>query len=76
MKYLSNQELKELGRLSNLRGFGSIAWTWGIVFGCIALYSVRPGPLTFAIGWLVMSGRHLALAILMHEGAHFLLLRN
>jgi fatty acid desaturase len=75
-KYLSNQETRELGRLSNLRGFGSIAWTWGIVFGCIALYSWRPGPLTFAIGWLVMSGRHLALAILMHEGAHFLILRN
>jgi fatty acid desaturase len=75
-QYLSNAELKQLGRLSNWRGLGSIAWTWGVIFACFALYSVWPSVWTFAIGWLVMSGRHLALAILMHEGAHFLLLRN
>jgi fatty acid desaturase len=28
------------------------------------------------VAWVIMSGRHLALAILMHEGAHGLLLRN
>jgi fatty acid desaturase len=37
---------------------------------------VYPSPLSVLIAWPIMSGRHLALAILMHEGAHGLLLRN
>ncbi len=75
-RYLSNAELRELGRLSPLRGIGGIAWTWAWIFGCFALYCWRPSVWTFAVGWVVMSGRHLALAILMHEGAHRLIVRD
>jgi len=73
---LCREDLRSLGRLSPLRGLGSLAWTWGWIAACLAAYVAWPGPLTFAAGWVVVSGRHLALAILMHEGAHRLLLRD
>ena len=75
-RYLPREELRELARIRPWQSFGSIAWTWGVIAACWAWYCVRPGPLSFAVGWIVVSGRHLALAILMHEGAHRLLSRN
>ena len=75
-EYLSKAELRELGRLSPLRGIGSIVWTWAWIAAAIGLYVWHPSVWTFAIGWVVVSGRHLALAILMHEGAHRLIVRD
>jgi fatty acid desaturase len=74
--HLTRAEVRELSRLSAWRGLGSIAWTWMWIAGALALYCVHPSIITFAVGWVIVTGRHLALAILMHEGAHFLLLRN
>jgi fatty acid desaturase len=75
-EYLSPAELAELRKLSPLRGLASIAWTWGWIFASFALYIAYPGVLTFAVGWVIVSGRHLALAILMHEAAHCLIVRK
>ena len=75
-EYLSKEQLTELRRIDPLRSLGSIAWTWAWIAGCFALYAWRPSWWTVLIAWFVMSGRHLALAILMHDGAHGLLLRN
>jgi fatty acid desaturase len=74
--YLSKEQLAELRRIDPLRSVGSIAGTWAWILGCFALYAWQPTWWAAAIAWLVMSGRHLGLAILMHEGAHGLLLRN
>jgi fatty acid desaturase len=73
--FLSPDEIKELGEF-DWRGIGSVAWTWGWIFACAALYCAFPSVWSVAITWVVMSGRHLALAILMHEAAHGLLARN
>lgn len=75
-EYLPKQQLAELRRIDPLRSLASLAFTWAVIFACLALYVVHPSLLTVAIAWPIMSGRHLALAILMHEGAHGLLLRN
>lgn len=74
--YLPAETLAELRRKSDLRGLASIGWTWGWIIGCLALYVWQPGVPSFLFGLVVISGRHLALAILMHEGAHRLLLNN
>ncbi|MFI5306283.1 MAG: fatty acid desaturase family protein [Polyangiales bacterium] len=74
--YLTKEQLAELRNIPAWRSLGSVAWTWGWIAACFALYVHAPSPLTFAIAWVIMSGRQLALAILMHEGAHGLLLRN
>lgn len=74
--YLPKEQLAELRRIDPLRSLGALAFTWAWIAACLALYVVYPSPLSVAIAWPIMSGRHLALAILMHEGAHGLLLRN
>lgn len=75
-RYLPNAALRELGRLSTFKGVGSIVWTWGFIGAVLALYCARPSVWTFLLGFVIVSGRHLALAILMHEGAHRLIVRN
>ena len=75
-EYVSRDELAELRRIRPWTSLGSIAWTWGWIAACFALYAAYPSWLTVAVTWVVMSGRHLALAILMHESAHGLLLRD
>jgi fatty acid desaturase len=74
--YLNREQLERLRQISPLRSLGAVAWTWGWVVACFALYAAYPSPFSVAVAWVVMSGRHLALAILMHEAAHGLLLRN
>lgn len=73
--YLPRERLMELRRISALRSLGAIAFTWGCIVACFWAYAVF-GPISLVVSWFVMSGRHLALAILMHDGAHGLLLRN
>jgi fatty acid desaturase len=74
--YLSREQLERLRKIKPLRSLGAVAWTWGWICACFALYALYPSVLTVAIAWVIMSGRQLALAILMHEAAHGLLLRN
>ena len=74
--YLSKEQLAELRRIRPLHSLGAVLWTWAWIFGCFALFATHPGVITFLITWVIMSSRHLALAILMHEAAHGLLLRN
>lgn len=74
--YLTSEQLAELKRGSDLRSMAELAWTWAWIVACWALYCAYPSVLTFAIGWLIISGRHLGLAILMHDAAHKLLLSN
>src|SRR5690606_27176118 len=68
--------LRELGRVSTFKGVAAIVWTWAWIAGAFALYCWRPAWWTFALGWLVVSSRHLALAVLMHEGAHRLIAKD
>ena len=75
-EYLPQQQLAELRRIDPVRSLFAIAWTWGWIIACFALYVVYPGLISVAVAWFIMSGRHLALAILMHDGAHGLLLRD
>ncbi len=74
--WLEKDELGRLGKPSVARSLGAVVWTWGWIAACFALYCWRPGPLTFVVGWVIVSGRHLALAILMHEAAHRLVARD
>jgi fatty acid desaturase len=73
--YLPRERLAELRRISAMRSLGAIAFTWACIIACFWAYAAV-GPISLLASWFVMSGRHLALAILMHDGAHGLLLRN
>ena len=75
-KMMMPEELSPLRKVNSWRGVGSILFTWAWIAAGFALYIWRPTWWTFLISWAVISGRHLALAILMHEGAHHLLLKD
>jgi fatty acid desaturase len=44
--------------------------TWGVIAACFAVLARWPNALTFVLAVLVLGGRQLALAILMHEASH------
>jgi fatty acid desaturase len=79
---LSRAEIRALNQRSDLMGGAAVALTWALIVataaglvwaaGQPALVAV-PG---FIVGFVVLGGRHLALAILHHEAAHASLFRT
>lgn len=73
---LSRDEVRALSQRSDLRGALAVLTTWGVIAGVLAALAYAaalPLPLAipaFALGLVILGGRHLALAILHHEAAH------
>ena len=68
------EELAALRRKSGWRGAWLVAHAWIVIFAVMALCAAWPNPLTIGLGILIIGGRQLGLAILMHDAAHGLLL--
>lgn len=75
-QYLTAEELHTLRQPSNLRGFLAIGTTWAIILGAFSLMIYYPNPLSYFFAWVILGGRHLALAILMHEASHYSLFQT
>src|SRR5262249_7379539 len=73
---LSRDEIRALTRSSNAAGAAAVAWTWLVIAASFAALAAWPHPLVFAAVAIVLSGRQLALAVLMHEAAHGTLFRT
>jgi len=73
---LSRGEIDAMLRVSDLRGWLSIAVDWALVAASFALVYVRPNPLTVLLALFVIGTRQLGLAVLMHEASHYTLLRD
>ena len=81
--FLSREEMKHFAQRSNWRGLWCIVSFWlviGLAFTAMAL-AVDYLPWYLAVpvllaGIVVLGGRHLALAIVMHEAAHHTLFKN
>ncbi len=71
---LSPEQLERLRMRSTPRGLWMVLHAWGVVALSMALFAVWPHLLTFVLAFVVISGRQLGLAILMHDAAHRLLL--
>jgi fatty acid desaturase len=69
-EHLASDELKSLIEPSDFRGFLSIATSWGMIAANLFMVALYPAWWTILIALVLVGGRHLALAILMHEGAH------
>lgn len=74
--YLSREEIRELTTPSDVQGWIAFATTWGMIAGCFALVAWWPAVWTVALALVILGGRHLALAILMHEASHRVLFRT
>jgi len=67
---LTPEELAIVRKRSDLTGVLGVVSCWGIIFAAMALFAYWPNPLTFLIGIVVIGGRQLGLAVLMHDAAH------
>jgi len=70
---LTLDELRHLRRTSGLRGAGLVLHAWGVIAAAMALAAYVPSPLVLLLAVMVIGSRQLGLAVLMHEGGHWLL---
>ena len=68
--HLRPEELAGLRRRSNLRAWLLVAGNWATIAAVLAPLALAPGPLTFLLALLLLPGRQLGLAVLMHEAGH------
>lgn len=69
--WLSTQEIRALTAPSAWEGARSLLTTWGLIAFAFALLAAFPrSPLAWAVTLVILGGRQLALAILMHECSH------
>jgi len=73
---LDRDEVRELLEPHDVRAWLSIGINWSIVFGAFALVARWPNPLTVLIAVVVIGGRQLSCAAVMHEASHRALFRN
>jgi fatty acid desaturase len=73
---LTRDEIRAFTRPSNLGGAVAVVWTWLVIAGTFVALALWPHPVMFAIAVVILGGRHLALAVMMHEGAHGTLFRT
>lgn len=71
--FLTLEQTRRLGAKSNLVGALLVLHAWGLIAAGMALFAWWPNPFTFLLGVMVIGGRQLGLAILMHDAAHGLL---
>lgn len=71
--FLTLEQTRRLGAKSNLVGAVLVLHGWALIAGSMALFAWWPNPFTFLLGVMVIGGRQLGLAILMHDAAHGLL---
>jgi len=72
----TRDEIQMLNERSDAMGFLAVGFTWGVIiatFAALAWASTQPLAIAvpaFVVGFIVLGGRHLGLAILHHDAAH------
>ncbi len=74
--YLTPEQIRTLRGKSDLVGALLVLHAWALIAGAMALFVWWPNPLTFVVAVMIVGGRQLGLAILMHDAAHGLLFAN
>ena len=70
---LTPEQVQQLRGKSNVVGALLVLHAWTLILGSMALFVWWPNPFTFLLAVMVIGGRQLGLAILMHDAAHGLL---
>lgn len=73
---LTRAEIRTLSRQSDRMGFALLAHAWGLIAACWLLYALLPNALTWLLAVILIGGRQLGLAILMHDGSHGMLFKS
>jgi fatty acid desaturase len=75
-KLLTPDQLKAVRERHDWKAVALIVHAWAMVFGAMALFVWLPNIVTFLLAAAIIGGRQLGMAILMHDGAHGLLLKE
>lgn len=67
---LSQQEIRSLLEMHDLRSWWTLIVNWGLVFASFALVAVWPNPLSIVLALFVIGARQLGLAVIMHDASH------
>jgi fatty acid desaturase len=73
---LTPAEIRRFGARSDRVGAALLLHAWAMIAAAMALFVLWPNPLTLAVAIMIVGGRQLGLAILMHDAAHGLLFRR
>lgn len=68
--FFSREELQELCQRSNPHAWFAFVVSWGIIVFALGLVAFWPNPVTVLMAMLLLGGRQLGLAVLMHECGH------
>ncbi len=74
--YLTRDELKYFTGRSDLRGAWLVAGNWLSIAAIFAAVAYWTNPLTVLLALVLLGGRQLGLAVLMHEAGHQTLFRS
>jgi fatty acid desaturase len=74
--FLSNAELRFFTARSDLRGAWIVACNWLSIAAIFAAVAIWTNPLTIVLAILLLGGRQMGLAVLMHEAGHKTLFRS
>jgi len=66
----SRDEIKTLCRRSNAHAWSAFLVSWGIIVFAFWLVAIWPNPITVLAAMMLLGGRQLGLAALMHECGH------
>jgi fatty acid desaturase len=70
------EEIKSLSQRSTAKGLWAVCFSWLLIAACLAAAYISGAWWVTLLVWPIIGSRQLALAILMHEGAHRTLLAN
>ena len=73
---LSPEQDAYLRERSDWMGAYLVLHAWGVIALAMAFFVAWPNPLSFIVAIVVIGGRQLGLAILMHDAAHRALFKN
>jgi fatty acid desaturase len=75
-KVFTPEEMAAVRARADFTGMLCVAHAWIVIGAAMAVYALWPNPLTFVAAVIVIGGRQLGLAILMHDAAHGVLTRT
>ncbi|WVT73855.1 fatty acid desaturase family protein [Sinorhizobium chiapasense] len=70
------RELKRLSVLEPRKALGAIAFDWAMIAAAIAVSEYAGNPLVYLIAVVLIAGRMHALGCMIHEAAHYRIIRN
>lgn len=68
--YLSREELRQFTQRSDLWGLWQLLFNWSMIIAIFAMAITWTNPLTLLLAVILLGGRQLGLAVLMHEAGH------